>query len=487
MWTAFDRRYRHLTSRPFVASTPFLVAGILAPISAWGFLLLLPGLLVGRRWMALGAALFAMGFVRQISAPLLPPPIETSDQVIVGRIASTPNLALGSQRALLEVGDRKLLLYESPQRPIMSGDWVRVHSKVRDIPAPQNAYWHRRGIAQMVDARYGGDLEILAPGEGPATWGSIWREDMWSRLRRNLRPNTAGIAMGVIAGQQDLVDKSLIDAMMRTGTLHLLATSGFNVLILAAGLMVLLSHFPISRSVQIAIAMVILVSYADAVGGRPPVMRAAVMAAVYLGSFLFGRSTDLLSSLGLAAAIYLIAEPGAIFDAGFQLSFATVFGLGLFCPGAFALTRKFLAKRVRTGGPLFTANWIAAALVTSCVAQVVSAPLIAAHFGIVSIIAPIANILTSLAVPMIYLGAAAAQLFDKFAPSVGRGFDVLVTGPFAGWVEWVNGAMGSLSWSAIDTGPVSAWVAGAALVGLLLLSRPQKRDLSLPEELPLQS
>ncbi|MGI8922867.1 MAG: ComEC/Rec2 family competence protein [Fimbriimonadales bacterium] len=479
----FERRYRHITGRPLLATVSFLIVGLVAPMFPLAILLLAPAAFIARRWLLLGAALFAIGFLRTAFTSDPQPPLPTVEQTVVGRIVSTPNLAQKYQRAILDIGDRNLLLYERPQRLLMAGDWVRVKGKIANIGERSAVYWARRGIHQRMSVIWDGGLEVLAPGAGPANWGSAWRTDMWSRLKRNLPERHAAMAMGIVAGQQDLVDREVAENMRRSGTLHLLATSGFNVLLLAGALMFLLSHLPISRGLQIGVALALLLAYADAVGGRPPVMRATVMAVIYLGAFLFHRSSDVLSTLGLAAIVYLLLEPGSLFDAGFQLSFVTVLGLALFVPPAFERTRKAIDKSVPSPGWRFVLQAVAAVFITSLVAQIVSAPLTAAHFGSFSLVAPVANVLTALAVPMIYLGTVLGQLADSISQELGRGFDLLITGPFAGWIDWVNGVLGGMPWAAVETQPISWVVSCVAYLALLALSRPHRRDVTALEDI----
>jgi competence protein ComEC len=60
-----------------------------------------------------------------------------------------------------------------------------------------------------------------------------------------------------------------------------------------------------------------------------PAFRAAVMCFAYCGAFLFRRNSNPLNSLALAAIVLLFINPGGLFEADWQLSFATVLGIFL--------------------------------------------------------------------------------------------------------------------------------------------------------------
>ena len=480
----FEKRYTHITGRPLVACIPFFLAGLLTPYSLW-LLLLVPAamFLVRGRWL-LAAALFGAGFFRTVLTPGAPEPLPVGEYKLLGRVVSTPALAPRSQRIVVATVDREILVYDKPERLVMSGDLVEVEGEIQNIVAYSDAFsqyqyefWRRRGINQKMNVAWHGGLQVLAPGAGPATLGSAWRSQTWARLRANLNQREAAIAMGVIAGQQSLVDKDLINNMQRSGTLHLLATSGFNVLLLAAGLMFLLSHVPIPRIAQLAIALLILLAYADAVGGRPPVLRAVIMSGVYFSAFAFNRSSDALSSLAFAAMLYLLIEPAGVWDAGFQLSFVTVAGLILFLPGAYARARKWVDTKFNSPGARLVASSFAGVLATTVVAQMASIPLTIAHFGVASLVSPIANLLTAPVVPLMYVGTALAQMADAIWPPLGQGIDFLVNGSCAGWMDAVNSTLGAWPYAAVELTPPAWPVVLAIYLAMLMMSRPARREI----------
>jgi competence protein ComEC len=476
----FSRRYEHITSRPLLAGLPFLVAGLLIPQNPWFFVLALGCLPFAIRNLKVAFALLVIGLARSLLSPAPPDPMPAGEFTAIGRVVSTPSLGLRTQRMVLDLGDRQILLITRSSRLVMAGDHVRAVGRLESVspasdPYGQGAYWRHRGILQKMDIAWDGAMEVLSPGFGPAAWGSAWRTETWNRMRRNLPIRAAGISTAIIAGQQGLVDKDLVTHMQRAGTLHLLATSGYNVLLLAAALMFLLSHLPMPRIWQVAIALLLLLAYADAVGGRPPVIRAVIMAAAYLGVFAFRRSPDALSALGLAGIGYLLIEPAGVFDAGFHLSFAAAGGLILFMPRAYSGMKAWAEARQLSPAARLVGFWAGNAVAATSVAEIATLPLLAAHFGVISVVAPVANLLTAAAVPAVYIGSVSSQLADMFSPVVSRGFDLMITGSSAGWVDSVNTALGSLPWAAVST-PLWPWplVAGY-YVALVLLSRPERR------------
>ncbi|MDD3154147.1 MAG: ComEC/Rec2 family competence protein [Victivallaceae bacterium] len=107
--------------------------------------------------------------------------------------------------------------------------------------------------------------------------------------------------------------------LSRSGTMHLIALSGFHVGIALLLLLPLLRLLP--RKLNLAAVIVFLLIYAAATGANPPVMRAVIVVGVLAWMRIFLRGTSFLLLLLTAAGILLIWNPFYLMDAGFQLSF----------------------------------------------------------------------------------------------------------------------------------------------------------------------
>ena len=457
-----------------MAVLPLFFAGLLSAGSPVFLLLALPGALLARRYLLFGAAVFAAGFLRVALSPPVPPALPPLDTQIIGRVVSTPTISPSWQRTLVDTGDRYLLLYTRPDRDLRAGDVVRYEAKPRKLDGPGAAYWYRRGVRQSTTVYIGNDIELVSAGAGLKAIGSAWRRDLLSRLEAHLPVEVAAVAIGIVAGQQDLVPDWITDDMTRAGTLHLLATSGFNVLLLAGALLFLASHLPAPRWLQILAVVALLLIYSDAVGGRAPVMRATVMAGVFFSAYFFNRSPDGLSAMALAAIACALAEPWSVLDAGFQLSFLVVFGLLLYTPPAFRSIRAWTEERPWPKPVRWAVLGTASSLATTLIAMAFATPILSARFGTFSLVAPLANLVTSLAVPFVYLGVAAGSVGDLFSADIARGADAVVTGPFAGSVIRANHSMASWPMAGVEGMFMPIWAACVLYLALFALSRPAK-------------
>ncbi len=114
----------------------------------------------------------------------------------------------------------------------------------------------------------------------------------------------------------------------RSGTYHIPVVSGINVGILAFVLFWLLRRLRVSDSIASAIVVLFSVAYAFLTDVGPPIWRATLILAIYLGVRLLYRNRSMLNAIGGAALGLLLIDPKALFSPSFQLTFLSVLIIG---------------------------------------------------------------------------------------------------------------------------------------------------------------
>jgi competence protein ComEC len=222
-------------------------------------------------------------------------------------------------------------------------------------------------------------------------------------LGRGMPPREAELARGFVLGEDDRIDPETVTDFRRAGLSHLLAVSGENVALLALLALPLLAAFGLPLRARLLWVLGLIAVYVPLTGATPSIERAGVMGALSVLATLAGRRASRLYGLAAAALVTIAIDPGVAADVGWQLSFAAVLGiLALAAPLATAL-------RVRLGlrGPLGRALADGVGLTTA--ATLATAPLIAFHFGELSTVTLLANLLALPAVaPAMWLGMLAA-------------------------------------------------------------------------------
>lgn len=361
---------------------------------------------------------------------------------------------------LLDVASEVRAAATLPRFPVVvPGARIRIDGATwREPPSDgYGDYLRRVGLRGTVRVR---TLEVVAPAAG--TTVDALRRLAGEALARSLPAPEAGLAAGILIGLRELVDRDLAAAFTTAGASHVVAISGWNIA-LVAGIVAALTRSAGRRPRAVLIAVAV-VGYTVMAGASPSVVRAATMASVALLASETGRPGRAASALGGAVAVLLLADPGLVRDAGFQLSVVATAGLLAWgTPLTCALERAGHGRLPR---------WIIEGLGVSLAAQAATLPIVLGSFGRLSLVAPAVNLVV---VPLVPLAMAAG------VPALLGGLVVVAGGPAV--VGTLLGLPAWLTYTAIvrlvtlgasvpgaSLGlPGEAWVP-AALVSLLAMT-----------------
>ncbi len=218
------------------------------------------------------------------------------------------------------------------------------------------------------------------------------------------------------------------DAFQRTGTTHIIAISGFNIAILA-GLFTGITTRLLGRKWGSIAALVGISSYTILVGADAAVVRAAIMGAAGVFGGMFGRRQNGLNSLGMAALAMMLHDPNFPWDVGFQLSIAATLGLVLYAQPIEEWFLDVMKGRVAEEKAERLIGPISEFFLFTIIAQVMTLPIMAYHFGGISWIALIANPLILPVQSLVMILGGLAMLGGMLVPGLGRLLAV-VAAPF---------------------------------------------------------
>jgi competence protein ComEC len=153
------------------------------------------------------------------------------------------------------------------------------------------------------------------------------------------QPDEAALARAMLLGDRSFVEHDRIVEFQKAGIYHVLVLAGLHVGALAAFFLWAGRRLRLGLAPRIVLALLALAGYAAIVEDRPPIVRAVLMASVFLAAKLLYRRMDLLNVAGIAALIILGARPSEMGDASFLLSFCAVATIG-------ALAIPFLTRTV---------------------------------------------------------------------------------------------------------------------------------------------
>ncbi|MDD2751605.1 MAG: ComEC/Rec2 family competence protein [Candidatus Omnitrophica bacterium] len=231
-------------------------------------------------------------------------------------------------------------------------------------------------------------------------------------------PICAAVVDAMVLGEKKNIPPKVYNAMMKSGTVHILVVSGFNVGIVAFLILLLLKLSKIPRKARIFIAIILLIIYCLVTGASNPVVRATVMGTMFLWAYVVKREPDIYNSSALAAVFILMNNPNQLFDIGFQLSFASVVSIVYLYPKF----KSLLHLEIISLRPL---SFILEGLLVSFSAWIGTMGLILYYFRIFSpvavfaniIIVPLATLITLCGLSLICVGAFFPLLAQLFSPA----------------------------------------------------------------------
>ena len=142
------------------------------------------------------------------------------------------------------------------------------------------------------------------------------------------RPDEGALARAMLLGDRTFVERDRVVDFQKTGVYHVLVLAGLHVGALAAFFLWAGRRLRLSQLQRILLTVLALAAYACIVEDRPPILRAVLMAAVFLLAKLIYRQMDLINVASVSALVILAARPSEITDASFLLSFSAVATIG---------------------------------------------------------------------------------------------------------------------------------------------------------------
>ena len=347
-----------------------------------------------------------------------------------------------------------------PEGAALPGCGQRVRVRGTTTATDRESEWaivaHRKGQACRIKAW---KAVVLGDARSPAGLVAPFRRRLLTVVGR-CKGEGGALLQGVLLGERSRIRGTRLEDQFRmTGLSHLLAVSGTHISIvsmLAGGALAAVGT-PLRRRVLLAI--VVAGGYVALTGAPTSSLRAFVMTLTAAFASFGGRRGDTLGGLSAAVVGLLAVSPANAFDIGFALSVCAVAGLVVFAP----LANEW-AKAASPG-------WFrkpASALAIPVVAQCTTLPVAIPAFNMISMAAPLANVV---ALPLASVGLGlgiAAALLTPIWPAAGL-VAMRAAASVFGIVCIVARSLSKLPRAAIAVGgSASGWGCAALAVGALV-------------------
>jgi competence protein ComEC len=315
---------------------------------------------------------------------------------------------------------------DEPILDLRAGDYVQMYCWLERFKGASNPgqfdvtkYLARKNVFVAASVNSREAIEMLQSGS-TGLWVKIKRkarEIAVESLLGSPNPQSAGwltpdenerLLQALVLGYRAQMDAATFEAFRRTGLLHFVCLSGMNFMILFWIIWQICKTAGLMKRACAAVCLTAAGIFLLVIPPQPPAFRAAIMCSVFCVSFFFRRNSNPFNSLSLAAVILLLIRPTYLFEADWQLSFATVLGILLLAKR----TSSYIFEKVTAlfenpaNGKMPTyfhvfyviVSWVIAAFAVSFVAWLASIGTLSYNFYTIQ---PLTSIWTVIASPFI--------------------------------------------------------------------------------------
>jgi len=287
-------------------------------------------------------------------------------------------------------------LYYNEETALAPGDIVEFSAKFRRTEGQDEGERIDALSAKgaFLAAFASGDIEVIGA-EGRLLHFPKKLAEAIAVMIDNLYPGDVSPFMqALLVGKRDELfkDVALNASLSGSGIVHVVSISGMHVSFLMGFLALIVRNKRLFAMVGIPVLFLFMAM----TGFAPPVTRAGIMQVFLICAPIFRRESDSVTSLSASLLVLLAANPYSCASAGLQMSFSATLGIILFTPrisaAATGLLRDMRCYKNKASKAVLV--FVTSSLATTIGALVFTIPLTVAHFGYVSLIAPLTNILT---------------------------------------------------------------------------------------------
>lgn len=324
------------------------------------------------------------------------------DQKVVLTGTATQDATYGNKKQIdfmmsdVRIGERQLpgtvrVTTFSPVQP-KQGDRVRAEAKLK------------YGFGSYQAGMYFAKVDLLARGD---SWFAKIRRTFSAVVLSVIPEPQASLGLGFLLGIKSQLPDSLTEQLKLVGLTHIVVASGYNLTILVRAARRMLAGR--SKYQATLAAVLLMIGFLGVTGLSPSMTRAALVTALSLAAWYYGRVIHPVLLLLFCAAITALANPLFLWgDLGWYLSFLAFGGVML---GAPLLQKRLFGNR--------TPPQLVQIIIETLCAELATIPLVLWIFGGMSVIGVVANVIVTPLVPLAMLATFVAGVAAIAWPGFG--------------------------------------------------------------------
>lgn len=314
-------------------------------------------------------------------------------------VTEEPQMSDSSSKIIAETSGTKILVVADRYSTVAYGDEIKLYGKLA-VPKPiksdegdfaYDVYLARQGIfytmtfpGVSITARHHGNIarEYLI---------NI-KNNFLGKINELFSAPQSGLLAGLLVSGRSSLSKAEQALFTRAGLIHIVALSGFNVTIIAQGLMALLIFLP--KRLRLVIGATGIIAFVTMTGFASTVVRAGIMALLVIAAALIYRTYHVGRALFMAVLCMTLWDPMVVFDISFQLSCVATFAVIFAAPPViekYGSRLKFLPEKFK----------IREVMIGTAVIEVFLLPILLSTAGQISLVTVITNLLILPVLPVV--------------------------------------------------------------------------------------
>ncbi len=375
--------------------------------------------------------LFSLGILRfHVADKPLPQIFEShvGDKVsLSGIIVDEPDVKETNKKITvqtnLEGEEIRILVTINQNNDLKYGDLINFSGK---LEKPENFmtdqgktfdyvnYLRKDGVLYVMDYP---KVELVSRGNGNKIKSALFaaKDSFLKKINSAIPKPESTLMGGLILGEKSAFSADLRQSFINTGTIHIVALSGYNVTIVAEWIMKLFGFLPQNFGTGAGVFSILL--FILMTGGSSTAIRAGIMASLALVARTIGRDYDVVRALLLAGIVMLSLNPFIlVYDVSFQLSFIATLAVIL------------LAPRIEKYFAWIKWKWLRDIVSITAAAYIFVLPFILYKMGNLSLVALPVNVLILPFIPATMLSGFLAGLTGFISPIIALPFVYLSYG-----------------------------------------------------------
>jgi competence protein ComEC len=316
-----------------------------------------------------------------------------------GMVSDDPDVRIKNQQLDIKLKDKdiNILVIVDRNVKVSYGDEVSVHGVLLEpenfITQSGKEFNYKRYLANQ-DIYFmikNADIEILSSDNGSKIKLLLYKlkNAFIKSINKVIPMPESDLANGLVLGIRGGFDQDTKQEFIETGTIHIIALSGYNVSIVASNVMKFFSLI-FSQTISIIFGIIVIFLFIIMTGASTTAIRAGIMATIMLLGRMTGRNYIAGRALVIAGLLMVAYDPRVLTDMSFQLSFLATGGVLYLTPKVLNWF-KFLPMRFG----------FREMIATTVAATIAVLPILLYLTGILSLVSLPANALILLFIPTV--------------------------------------------------------------------------------------